>query len=133
MEQTVKDRILIYIKETNSSQSKFEKSAGLSNGYINNLKSSPSTKILQKIISSNPSLNKDWLITGEGDMISENDKNSSEEVTMSREVFDTISKLTETVLTQQRTIESMQNTISRTEQMRELSGPDRKKKEKGIV
>ncbi len=56
------------------------------------------------------SVNKEYLNTGEGEMfLGETKKNESKEiVSMSREVFDQITRLTETVLSQQRTIESMQ-------------------------
>ena len=69
MSTTVKMRLLEYITATNISQSKFEKQVGISNGYINNLKDSPTTKILQKILNAYPELNREWLISGYGDMI----------------------------------------------------------------
>ena len=56
------------------------------------------------------SVNKEYLNTGNGEMfLGETKKNENKEmVSMSREVFDQITRLTETVLSQQRTIESMQ-------------------------
>jgi hypothetical protein len=67
--ETVKDRIITYIKYTGISQKKFEETVGISNGYVNNVKASPSSTVLQKIFGAYPGLNKDWLLTGEGPML----------------------------------------------------------------
>ena len=67
--ETVKDRIITYIKYTGISQKKFEETVGISNGYVNNVKASPSSTVLQKIFGAYPELNKDWLLTGEGPML----------------------------------------------------------------
>ena len=67
--ETVKDRLVKFIKEMNLSQSRFEKSVGLSNGYVNNIRVSIQPKTLQKIALIYPLLNTSWLITGEGEML----------------------------------------------------------------
>lgn len=67
--ETVKNRIITYIKLTGISQKKFEETVGISNGYVNNVKASPSSTVLQKIFGAYPELNKDWLLTGEGPML----------------------------------------------------------------
>ena len=41
----------------------------MSNGYISNLKSTPGAGALTKIFSISPDLNKEWLLTGEGNML----------------------------------------------------------------
>ena len=54
-----------------------------------------------------------WLLTGKGDMLKAIQNQvaiSSEEITMPREVFDQISRLTETILSQQKTIETLAET-----------------------
>jgi Helix-turn-helix. len=53
-------------------------------------------------------ISKSYLNTGEGVVFEEKANLQSEPVSMSREVFDQITRLTKTVLSQQRTIESMQ-------------------------
>lgn len=68
MENTVKQRLILFLEESNISQAKFEKAAGLSNGYINNLKNSPSANKLQSIFNAFPDINPDWLLTGSGEM-----------------------------------------------------------------
>ena len=44
MEETVKDRILAYMKAKSLSQNRFEEAIDMSHGYINNLKSSPTAR-----------------------------------------------------------------------------------------
>ena len=69
MEETVKERLLLFIKEKGLSQKRFEEAAHISNGYVNNLKASPSSKVLQKIFYAFPDLSQSWLLTGEGAML----------------------------------------------------------------
>ena len=68
MESTVKERIVQFLKIKKIGQNKFENICGLSNGYVSNLKSSPSVSVLQKILNGFPDLNPDWLMKGEGSM-----------------------------------------------------------------
>lgn len=60
-------------------------------------------------------LSPNWLLTGEGEMLLEGNRNSSssEIVSIPRDILDQITKLTETVLSQQKTIEAQQVTIER--------------------
>ena len=69
METTVKQRIIEFIKFKKLGQNKFEKMCGLSNGYIFNLKNSPSNEKLTKIFNAFPELSRTWLLTGEGEML----------------------------------------------------------------
>lgn len=69
MEQTVKERIIIFIKNSNLTQRGFEQAAGLSNGYLKSLRKSPTVDKMQSIIHAFPQLNQDWLLTGEGEML----------------------------------------------------------------
>ena len=69
MEKTAKQRLIEYLKYKGIGQNKFEKMAGISNGYISNLKSAPGTGVLTKIFLAAPDLNKVWLLTGEGEML----------------------------------------------------------------
>ena len=69
MQETVKERLIQFIKYKQLSQKKFEELVGVSNGYVNNLKSQPRDLVLQKITQSFPELNRVWLLTGEGNML----------------------------------------------------------------
>ena len=64
MQDTVKDRLLQFIANKGIGQAKFEKICGLSNGYINNLKNTPSVLLLQKMIYAFPDLDLEWLVLG---------------------------------------------------------------------
>ena len=76
MAQTVKERLLSYLKVKGLSQGKFERMCGLSNGYVNNLRRSVTAEKLAAIKSVCTDLNTDWLLTGEGEMLI--DKSSSD-------------------------------------------------------
>jgi SOS-response transcriptional repressor LexA len=69
MENTVKERIVSFLKEKKLSQSAFEKSTGLSNGYVNNISKGIGAEKLQRIIEVYPELSQAWLLTGEGEML----------------------------------------------------------------
>ncbi len=67
----IKERLLQIIEHEKISVSQFERRSGLSNGYIKNIRKSISTDKLDGILRAFPDINRDWLIRGEGDMISE--------------------------------------------------------------
>lgn len=69
METSVKQRLILFIKEKNISQRRFEALSGLSNGFINNISKSIGVEKMQKILSAFPELNQTWLLTGEGEML----------------------------------------------------------------
>lgn len=71
MESSVKQRLIEYLRYSKIGQNKFEKKAGISNGYIANLKSSPSPEKIKQILDAAPDLNRDWLLYGEGEMLKE--------------------------------------------------------------
>lgn len=66
---TVKDRLVAFIKHKGLSQSRFEKSVGLSNGFVNNISKGIGADKLQRILCAYPDLNSDWLLNGVGDMV----------------------------------------------------------------
>lgn len=66
---SVKDRLILFIKCKGISQSKFEKAVGLSNGYVNNIRKSIQPDKIKLISSAFPDFNTGWLLAGEGDML----------------------------------------------------------------
>lgn len=69
METTVKQRLVKYLKSKKIGQNRFEDMAGISNGYIANIKANPSADKIVKILNAAPDLNREWLLTGEGPML----------------------------------------------------------------
>ncbi|MBR4562211.1 MAG: hypothetical protein IKO23_09870 [Bacteroidales bacterium] len=69
MENTVKERIMIFLDFKDMKPATFERLCGLSNGYLNQLKKEPSLSKIEKILETFPELNKEWLMTGEGQML----------------------------------------------------------------
>lgn len=69
MENSVKQRLEAFIKMKKISVRKFEQRAGLSNGYMSQLRRSPTAEKIESIIDAFPELNRLWLLTGEGDMM----------------------------------------------------------------
>ncbi len=65
----VKDRIIEVINFKRIAVSTFESNCGLSNGYVKNLKGSPSAIKLEDILNTYPDINRVWLMTGVGEMI----------------------------------------------------------------
>lgn len=73
METTVKQRLIRFYESKRLSKSEFERLCGLSNGYIDKLRHSPSAAKLESIYLRFPDLNKVWLLTGEGEMLNTSD------------------------------------------------------------
>ena len=69
MEETVKDRLTKFRQYKKLGQGKFEKLSGLSNGYLTQLRKAPGSERLQRILCAFPDLNRTWLLTGEGEML----------------------------------------------------------------
>ena len=72
----VKDRLILFLEHLKIGQKKFEENVGLSNGFVNNIGVSITSKSINKISSKYPQLNTDWLLTGQGEMLQSNWKDS---------------------------------------------------------
>ena len=64
-----KDRLKELAKAYGMGQNKFEASCGLGNGTINNSRGGVSSTTLEKISSTYPEVNIEWLVTGKGNML----------------------------------------------------------------
>lgn len=76
----IKDRLITYIDDRGLTKSEFEKKANLSNGYINNLKEGVGYNKIESICTAFPDINKNWLLTGAGDMLIDKQETIIEEV-----------------------------------------------------
>lgn len=68
---TTKERTLRFIAYKGLSVKKFEEMCGLSNGYVNSMKSGYGSNKLLQVLRAFPELNRDWLVYGEGEMLVE--------------------------------------------------------------
>ena len=68
-----KERLFKLLESLQIGQAAFEKKAGISNGYINNLKNSIGANIASKISVAFPNVNINWLLTGEGEMLKDSE------------------------------------------------------------
>lgn len=69
----IQDRIKQFIECKGISNREFERSCGLSNAFVRNVRDTISTKTLELILQAYPEINRDWLLTGEGAMLSNSD------------------------------------------------------------
>lgn len=73
MKETVKQRLTLFYETKGLSKKAFERKCGLSNGYMDKLRNCPSQEKLESIYLTFPDLNRVWLLTGEGEMLSPQD------------------------------------------------------------
>ena len=69
MENSVKQRLVQFIKIMHLTQREFENRCGMSNGYIANNRKSIGSSYLTSIDHHFPQLNRDWILYGEGEML----------------------------------------------------------------
>lgn len=67
--QSVKDRLILFIDYLKLSKSAFEQSIGVYNGFVNQVTNRTGVDKIGKILNKYPQLNKEWLLTGEGQML----------------------------------------------------------------
>lgn len=68
MENSVKERLKLFLREYNISGVDFCESIGVSSGFISGMRKSIQPDKLINIMKSYPELNIEWLLTGEGEM-----------------------------------------------------------------
>lgn len=69
MEQTVKERLKVFINHKGLSVNNFEKICSLSQGFVKNIGKTIGTDSIGKILHKFPDLSQNWLINGYGEMI----------------------------------------------------------------
>lgn len=70
--QNQKERLKTFLSSINLTNAAFEKSLGLSNGYINSMRKGLGYDKLEQISNLYTDLNMGWLLTGEGEMLKSN-------------------------------------------------------------
>lgn len=87
MEETIKQRLMKFLKYKNIGKVKFSTMAGLSGSFINNVKDKLNDTTILKIQLGFPELNIDWLLKGEGEMLMDVPQNQVDSSTLSRTVI----------------------------------------------
>lgn len=72
MEESIKERVIKIAKHKGLTQSGLERECNLSNGYIRNIRATPSQKIIDRILKRFPDISLRWLLNGVGDMCCSN-------------------------------------------------------------
>lgn len=68
-QQTVKDRLLLFLRHEGISNSEFARRLGVSVAYVGAMRKSLPEEKVKKVVELFPALNRDWLLYGEGDML----------------------------------------------------------------
>ena len=71
---TTKERLLEFIAATGLSVAAFERRCGLSNGYVKNIGLNLGSNRLDRILNTFPQLSRNWLLYGEGQMLTTPDR-----------------------------------------------------------
>ena len=71
MEDSVKQRLITFLRYKDISTLAFEKSCGMANGYVNSIRKGIGGEKLKSITLNYPELNREWLLYGEGSMLNE--------------------------------------------------------------
>ena len=66
---TISDRIRYFAENQGITVNRFESTAGLSNGYVNGIRKGIGSEKLADILRAFPELNRNWLLFGEGEML----------------------------------------------------------------
>ncbi len=69
--ETVKGRLLLFLKEKRLSQTEFGRILGVAPTYIGAMRKSLSADKVNKLTRAFPDLNRDWILYGEGEMLKE--------------------------------------------------------------
>lgn len=102
--ETIRDRIRNFAKTQDLSVRQFERRASLSNGFVGSMTGGITTEKLLQISNAFPTLNVEWLLTGEGPMLKDaplvnqtnvNGPNTANVGTQGREVTELEAKLRE--------------------------------------
>jgi len=90
----VKERILQFIENQHLTKESFFKEVGVTSANFRgvNLKSALSTDVVVRILSKNPDLSAEWLLTGEGEMLKSDSEIASTSKETELEMIERLSK-----------------------------------------
>ena len=112
MESSVKERTIEFIKSQKITMKEFETRCGLSTGYVTSMRKGYGADKLNNVLKAFPQLNRDWLLYGEGSMLSASDPNSVS-ASSSTDISTALNKAMDEIAAQRRITEKSQQQIDR--------------------
>lgn len=71
--ESVKERVYAFLQHKGISIKRFEEQCGLSNGYVSSMRKGFGSEKLNNVLKEFPELSREWLLYGEGEMLSTTD------------------------------------------------------------
>ena len=102
----MKERVLQFIEYTGLNKAPFEKMVGLSNGAVDKMGANTRHSTVDKISKTFPEINRDWLMTGKGNMLNEGASNNGV-VEISAEAWNVIKKQADSLASKDRQVEEL--------------------------
>ena len=102
----MKERVLQFIEYTGLNKASFEKMVGLSNGAVDKMGANTRHSTVDKISKTLPEINRDWLMTGKGNMLNEGASNNGV-VEISAEAWNVIKKQADSLASKDRQVEEL--------------------------
>ena len=102
----MKERVLQFIEYTGLNKASFEKMVGISNGAFDKMGANTRHSTVDKISKTFPEINRDWLMTGKGNMLNEGASNNGV-VEISAEAWNVIKKQADSLASKDRQVEEL--------------------------
>ena len=111
MESSVKERTIEFVKSQKITMKEFETRCGLSTGYVTSMRKGYGADKLNNVLKAFPQLNRDWLLYGEGSMLT--DPATAPAASSSTDLSSALNKAMDEIAAQRRLTEKSQQQIDR--------------------
>lgn len=111
MESSVKERTIEFVKSQKITMKEFETRCGLSTGYVTSMRKGYGADKLNNVLKAFPQLNRDWLLYGEGSMLT--DPATAPVASSSTDLSSALNKAMDEIAAQRRLTEKSQQQIDR--------------------
>ncbi len=111
MESSVKERTIEFVKNQKITMKEFETRCGLSTGYVTSMRKGYGADKLSNVLKAFPQLNRDWLLYGEGSMLT--DPATAPAASSSTDLSSALNKAMDEIAAQRRLTEKSQQQIDR--------------------
>jgi len=109
MESSVKERTIEFVKNQKITMKEFETRCGLSTGYVTSMRKGYGADKLNNVLKAFPQLNRDWLLYGEGSMLTD----PAPAASSSTDLSSALNKAMDEIAAQRRITEKSQQQIDR--------------------